>query len=171
MDKLTIISKSCEIFFYVGSILIASYTLIVNRSAIFKNTLQEKQIEELCHLRQVVFDVWFDVYFVKGWADNIKALDRSLLEFEKEQPDDWSQYQKFKINCMELFYKLQFPEYYLFPKQLDYKKLSPLHTKTSQFVPFTINALINKDKNDVLSWQQELLNSISYLDKLLRKIS
>lgn len=168
---LSTIGKVSQIIFDLGTLCIAAYTLIFNRNAIFKNTLQEKQIEELCHLREIIFDVWFLVYYVKGWADNIKLMNRSLLEFEKEQPDDWAQYQKFKKDCMELFYKLQTSDYYLFPKRLDYSNLKPLHSKITQFVPFSFNKLIDADNNQILSWQQELLNGMNYLDMLLKEIS
>jgi len=165
---LDIVAKLSQILIGFVGLAIAFYTLVINKDLVFRNSLRNKQIEELCHLRQIMFDVWFAVFYVKENADNIRSLSGAVVDFQREQPDSWARYQTFHKNCMELFYKLQFPDYYLFPKWLNYKELHALHEITQQFAPFTILSLINKTGGEVKLWQDELLKGIDLLDKSLK---
>jgi len=148
---------------------LAIYTLVVNKNLVFKNTLHNRQVEELCHLREILFQIWFDVYFVKGWADNIESLERSLGEFEKEQPDDWEQYLRFKRNSLEIFYKLDSKDYYLIPSWLEFQRLGALQKEMKKVIPFTIHALTQKSNDEVKALQQLLLDAIKLIDTALSK--
>lgn len=161
--------KGVQIAFYLGSLGLAFYTLIYKRNEVFRNTLQNRQIDELGRLREKLFDVWFDIYYVKGFADNIHKPDRSIVEFQREQPDDWEQYQRYKKNSLAIFYKLGFEEYYLFPSKFDPKALSELRANMEGFAPFTIANLIEKDWEQIKYYQNLLLKSIGYFDKILRQ--
>jgi hypothetical protein len=168
MDYWLITVHAVQILFYLFSLALAFYTLIVKRNEIFRNTLQNKQIEELGRLRAKLFDVWFNIYHVKGYADNIRTLNGSVADFQKEQPENWEQYQQYKNDSLELFYKLSFENYYLFPPKFERNKVSDLRDEMNKFVPFTIMNLIDKDSEEIKHYQDLLLKTINYFDTVIK---
>ena len=162
-----LISNITTIVVGLGGLGIAFYTLRINKDLIFKDSIRNKQIEELCSLREILFDILFDVYFVKEFAIQIKSLNLSLAEFEKSRPEDWDQFQRFRSNCMGMFYKLQFPKHYLIPKWVEFEKFRSLQETNKGFTPFTIHVLMDKEQEEVMEWQNEILSAINYIDAVL----
>lgn len=162
-------SQLTQIIATIGGVMLAFYTLVVNKNLVFKNTLQNQQIEELGHLREILFEIWFDVYFVKQWADNLKSLNRSLIEFEKEQPDSWTQYLRFKRNSLEIFYKLDSKDYYLIPSWIEFSRFEALRKEMGQMAPFTVHALMHKTNDEIKEWQRLLLDAMHLIDVALSK--
>jgi len=155
----------------IGGLSLAIYTLVKNRDLIFKNSLRNRQLEEMCHLREKLFNIWFSLYYVKIWAAELESLGRSISEFEKEQPEDWQMFREYQKDSREVFYKFHMRGYYLFPKWLEHDEVADLPEMMKEFAPFTLSSHIHADPELTKGYPELLLKKIEYFDSILKKRS
>lgn len=161
------IEKIVDIAVKAGGLFLAIYTLWYNKDAIFKNTLHNKQLEELEVIRRTLHDIWSNICDVKLDADAYK----SLSDFEKELPEGWQRYCKYKADSMSLRYKLSSEKYYLFPKWFDYSKVRDLYDEMTKYAPFTVLSLRGKSLDEIKVYQDLIMSKIGYLDEILKRKS
>ena len=68
-----------------------------------------------------------------------------------------------------LFYKFQSPNYFLFPRWLDAKRVATLKSVMSPFAPFTLISSTTQDDATRRQYMDAILAFIDYLDQQLQK--
>lgn len=169
MDPIIIFSKIAGPIVSLLSFFLAAYVFVWNRDAIFRNTLHNRQIEELLSVRRKLHDVWFQVHSSKFWADNIKSLNRSVKDFQNEQAEDWAKHKKFQDDAIYVLYAFSHKNYCLFPRWIDSNAFEDLLASFKKLAPFTFLPLQKASSDEILQFQDILLRKIEYLDNEIRK--
>ena len=107
-----------------GALVIALWALIFKRKEIFRNHLTNKQIDSMLDLRDKLNRIVYDSFYAKYWADNISTLNRSLVEFERDRPEDYRQYKKMQNDLIWLTRVIDQNNFHLFPEDFDVNKLT-----------------------------------------------
>lgn len=169
MELLELIEKIVAITVGGGGFLLAFYTLVINRHAVFKNSLHNRQLEELEKMRSQLFKIFFNLHLLKISADAVQSENWSLEDLRKISPDDWQNFQAYKSDSMEMFYRLGFENNYLLPNWFDRSKFQDIYEEMKKFVPFTVHSLIQADGDELLKYQGLVGKKIDDLDKILSK--
>ena len=160
MDFAPIVSLVFQ-FLLVG---LAFWTFGWNINSIFKNTLRQKQIEAVEKMREQLKSIWLDIYWAKFWSEGMV----SLVEFESKQPENYTQYLRYRTTSWEVFYMLSTATtHYLIPKWIDVSILKHFYADMDKFRPFTIASLQEKGKEEILAYQNRILLVIGHLDQQL----
>jgi len=106
-----------------GALLIALWALVFKRKEIFRNHLTNRQIDSLLELRDKLNRIVYDSFYTKYWADNINSLNRSLVDFEREQPEDFRQHKKMQNDLIWLTRMIDQESFHLFPNDFEQFKL------------------------------------------------
>lgn len=152
-----------------GGLLIAFYTLVVNRRSVFRNSLQTRQLEDVSALRRELFEIFVRLRLLKNAAEGAKLAGWSIEDIKEKSPDDWRLFEEYKRNSMEVFYRLAFDHYYLLPKWIDREELRELRASMESFVPFTLASLLGRPFEDIQKHQTNIAKAIDYLDSRLAK--
>ncbi len=167
-DIASILGSAGQFLFGSIAVTISILALRSKRKDIFKTELSKAQFSEMGKIREQLSEIFFDVYYVKEFKSDLDALSYSLDDMKEKMPEQWQQYQNYKTKSLDVFYKLGTPDYYLFPEWIDSKTLSEHYKTMLKFAPFSIIATHNQ-KNNVLAYQNSLLNLINHIDMQLRK--
>lgn len=92
----------------------------------------------------------------------------NLDELRQNAPAYWDQYNRYRQNSLDLFYKFQSPQYYLFPDWLDAKLTQDLAKRMECFAPFSLVTSTDLSQAEQAEYTRAILNVISYLDAELR---
>jgi hypothetical protein len=152
--------------------LLAVWALIFKRNEIFKNNLTNKQIDELLSLRDKLNRIVYDSFDTKFWADNIKSLNRSLLDFQREQPENFKQYRKMQDDLIWLVRMIEMESFHLFPKDFDQQILKEYGDFLKENIqPFTILKFSDLQINEIEKFQNKTIKLIKYIEKYTNKLS
>lgn len=163
-----ILGKIGQFLFGLFALFISVYALISKRKDVFKSELSKAQFQEMGRIRNLLNQIFYDVFYVKDFKSYLETSECSLAEMKQEMPEQWEQFQNYKKNSNELFYKLSLPENYLIPKWIEPENLTMHCNQMKQFAPFTVLATGNK-KDLVLDYQNSMLELIKYIDVQLKK--
>jgi hypothetical protein len=94
MDCIKDITSLVSVISEFGILLIALWALVFKRKEIFRNHLTNKQIDSLLELRDQLNRIVYDSFYAKYWAHNLISLNKSLVDFEREQSEDYKQHKK-----------------------------------------------------------------------------
>lgn len=152
--------KIVSMFVGTGGLLIAFYTLVVNRRSVFRNSLQSRQLEDVAVLRRELFEIFIRLHLLQNAAEAAKRAGWSLEDIKEKSPDDWRLFEEYKHNSMEVFYRFAFDHYYLLPKWIDREELKELSVSMERFVPFTLASLLGRPFEDIKKHQATIAKTI-----------
>ncbi len=154
-----------------GVLLIAIWALIFKRKEIFRNHLTNKQIDSLLDLRDMLNRIVYDSLNVKFWADNIKVLNRSLDDFERDQPEDYKQYKKMQYDLIWLNRMIDQKSFHLFPDEFDYNKLTEYgQYLKDQAQPYSILRLSELSQEQINEFLNKTLELTQYIESFVKKL-
>lgn len=154
-----------------GVLIIALWALIFKRNEIFRNNLTNRQIESLLELRDKLNRITYDSFYAKYWADNIKSLNRSLVDFEREQPEDYKQHKKMQYDLIWLNRMIDQKSFHLFPDDFDESKLTEYGEYLKNHVqPFSILKFSELSQEQVHDFQNKTFTLIKYIEDLVKKL-
>jgi len=154
-----------------GALLIAVWALTFKRKEIFRNHLTNKQIDELLELRNKLNRIVYDSFYAKYWADNIKSLDRSLVDFEREQPEDFKQHKKMQYDLIWLTRMIEMESFHLFPDNFNQEKLVEYGYYLKQNIqPYSILKFSQLDQTKVGEFQNKTIELIKYIEEFVKKL-
>lgn len=163
-----ILGKLGQFLFGLFALLLSVYALVSKRKDVFKSELSKAQFQEMGRIRDLLNQIFYDVFYVKDFKSYLETAECSLVNMKQEMPEQWEQFKNYKNNSNELFYKLSLPENYLIPKWIEPEQLSKHCEQMRQFAPFTVAATGNK-KDIVRDYQNSMLELINYIDIQLKK--
>jgi len=153
------------------ALLIAFWALIFKRKEIFRNHLTNKQIDSLLDLRDKLNFIAYDSFYAKYWSDNIKTSNRSLVEFERDQPEDYRQHKKMQFDLIWLTRMINQNSFHLFPKEFDHSKLTAYgEYLRNQIEPYSILKFSELSQEQVHEFQNKTLALIVYIEYLVIKL-
>jgi hydroxymethylpyrimidine pyrophosphatase-like HAD family hydrolase len=154
-----------------GVLIIAIWALTFKRKEIFRNHLTNKQIDSLLDLRDKLNRIVYDSFYAKIWADNIRLLDRSLADFEKDQPEDFRQHKKMQYDLIWLNRMIDQKSFHLFPDDFDELKLKEYgEYLRCQVQPYSILKFSELSQEQVNEFQNKTLTLIKYIEGLVKKL-
>ena len=162
-------SKLSGIVFGFAAMFLGFYTLVYRRNEVFRNSLHNKQVDELDHIRRTLHDVWVTVHQAKIMASLFKTTGMGLDDIREHMHEQWSHCKQYTLKSKELLYKISTPDYYLFPDWLDPKAFTDFYEDVNRFAPFTVSSLNDKADEEIKTYQDLLLRKIGHLDEKLRK--
>jgi hypothetical protein len=135
---------------------------------VFRSDLRKRQLEELATVRQQLHDIWFELGCLPDTRRTMEIHEWNLDDLRDKAPEEWAGYKRYSSCSRRVFYKLQYPSYFLFPSWLDTTRVATLKSTMSKFVPFTL--MSSTDRGDALRHQylNEMLAFIDYLDEQIR---
>lgn len=151
------------------AIVLSVVAILYKRQEIFRTELAKAQFVEVGRIREVLSQIWFDIYYVYQFKGQLKASERSLEQFKEYCPEDWEQYQRYKSNSFDIFNKFMTPDYYLLPDWLDEKTVLEHFELMTKFAPFTIDATGKYKQDEVMEYQNAISQLVMKIDKLLKK--
>jgi len=151
------------------AVIISVYALFTKRKDVFKSELAKSQFTEMGKIRTKLSEIYFDIYYVKDYKAQLETKAWSLEDFEKSCPEQWEQFQRYKHNSMNLFYKIMTPEYYLLPGWINTDLLCEHFELMKSFAPFTISATGNRAAKEIESYQTKIQELIKHVDIGLKK--
>ena len=170
------IQTIASIFAYAGTFLFGLASVVLTYLAFkfrlkesFYSELQREQFAEMKRIRHKLNDIFFDIGYLPMIKNKIELFEWSLDDLRMNEPDEWEQYQRYKTNSLELFYKLNSPEYFLFPEWIERDRIKRLEQHMVPFAPFTLRSAANKSDDQIKAYQNELLGMASYIDRKMRE--
>jgi len=154
-----------------GALIIALWALIFKRKEIFRNHLTNKQIDSMLDLRDKLNRIVYDSFYAKSWADNIRSLNRSLVEFERDQPEDYRQYIKMQNDLIWLTRMIDQKSFHLFPDDFDESKLTEYGEYLKNHLqPYSILKFSELSQEQVHEFQNKTFTLIKYIEDLVKKL-
>jgi hydroxymethylpyrimidine pyrophosphatase-like HAD family hydrolase len=154
-----------------GALVIALWALVFKRKEIFRNHLTNRQIDSLLELRDKLNRIVFDSFYAKYWADNIRSLNRSLVEFEREQPEDYRQHKKMQYDLIWLTRMIDQKSFNLFPDDFDENKLIEYGKYLkNQVQPYSIQKFSEITQEEIHEFQNKTFTLIKYIEDLVKKL-
>ena len=154
-----------------GALVIALWALIFKRKEIFRNHLTNKQIDSMLDLRDKLNRIVYDSFYAKYWADNISTLNRSLVEFERDRPEDYRQYKKMQNDLIWLTRVIDQNNFHLFPEDFDVNKLTEYgEYLKNQIQPYSILKFSELSQEQVHVFQNKTFTLIKYIEDLVKKL-
>ena len=166
---LSILGDIGQLAFELVAILLSIYALTTKRSDVFKTELAKKQFEEIGLIRRTLNTIYYDLYYVQQFKGMIDVSGGGLPQFEKDCPNEWEQYQRYKSNSISIFYKLMLTTYYLLPTWISKEKIQDFHNEMRKFAPFTISSTGNRTSEELENYSNRIVEMIKYLDEELTK--
>ena len=96
-------------------------------------------------------------------------MNAETWPLKREDPDSWQQYQRYKANSLEVFYKVGNPNYYLWPRWIDKRCLKTFSSKMETFAPFTLMSTASRPEGELRDYINEVVRFLDYLDEQLGK--
>ena len=154
-----------------GALVIALWALIFKRKKLFRNHLTNKQIDSMLDLRDKLNRIVYDSFYAKYWADNISTLNRSLVEFERDRPEDYRQYKKMQNDLIWLTRVIDQNNFHLFPEDFDVNKLTEYgEYLKNQMQPYSILKFSELSQEQVHVFQNKTFTLIKYIEDLVKKL-
>ena len=154
-----------------GALVIALWALIFKRKEIFRNHLTNKQIDSMLDLRDKLNRIVYDSFYAKYWADKISTLNRSLVEFERDRPEDYRQYKKMQNDLIWLTRVIDQNNFHLFPEDFDVNKLTEYgEYLKNQIQPYSILKFSELSQEQVHEFQNKTFTLIKYIEDLVKKL-
>ena len=168
IKDITSIISNLSVF---GVFMIAIWALIFKRKEIFRNHLTNRQIDSMLDLRDKLNRIAYDSYHTKYWADNIVALNKSLVDFEREQPEDYKQQKKMHDDLIWLSRMVDQKSFHLFPNDFDQSKLAVyVAYLKNNMQPYSILKFSNLTQEQVHTFQNNTFTLINYIEDLVKKL-
>lgn len=142
---------------------------VIRRKDVFRSDLRKRQLEELLAVRQQLHDIWFELCYLPGLRSMLETNNWNLDDLRNNAPNEWEGYRRYSDCSRDLFYKLQYASYVLFPPWLDAKRVAALKSTMLKFAPFTLMSATTPE--DVIRDQylNEIQAFIDYLDQQIKK--
>lgn len=168
LQKITSILSDLSGF---SALLIAIWALVFKRKEIFRNHLTDKYIDELLKLRDKLNRIVYDSFYTKYWADNIKALNRSLVQFERDQPEDYSQYKTMQHGLIWLTRMISQQSFHLLPDNFDREKLTNYGKYLQENIhPYSMFKFSELSQDQVNEFQNKTIDLIKYFEEYVVKL-
>ena len=151
------------------ALLLAVCVVVIRWKDVFRSDLRKRQLKELATIRQELHDIWFELCYLPATRDTLEINKWNLDDLRDKAPDQWEAYRRYSDYSRNLFYKLQYPSYFLFPPWLDAKRVATLKSAMSTFVPFTLMSSTNPEDAIRRRYLNEILAFIDYLDQQIQK--
>ena len=158
-----------QILFGLITVLLMAYAAIFRRKEVFRSELQKRQVEELAVIRRQLHEVWFEFFYLPSIRSLMELNDWSFNDLRVHALDDWERYDRYAKRSLDLFYKFQDRNYYLFPDWLDRDKIDKFYKSMQNFAPFTLLSSTGQPESIRKEYMNEILAMISQLDEGLRK--
>jgi hypothetical protein len=154
-----------------GALLIALWALVFKRKEIFRNHLTNRQIDSLLELRDKLNRIVYDSFYTKYWADNINSLNRSLVDFEREQPEDFRQHKKMQNDLIWLTRMIDQESFHLFPNDFEQFKLKEYGQYLKKNMqPYSISKFSQLNQEQVYEFQRKTFELITYIEDFVKKL-
>ena len=131
--------------------------------------MRKRQLEELATVRRELHDVWVQLYYLPNTRRMMELWTWNFDDLREQAHDQWEGYMRYSTCSRSLYYKLQSPNYFLFPPWLDGKQVDALTSAMSAFAPFTLMSSTSRDDATRRAYMDAILAFIDYLDRQLRK--
>ena len=151
------------------AILLAICVAIIRWKDVFRSDLRKRQLEELVTIRRELHDVWAELYYLAFTRNMMETGNWNFDDLRDQAPDQWEGYKRYSSCSRSLFYKFQSPNYFLFPRWLDAKRVAALKSAMSPFAPFTLLSSTTQDDATRRLYMDAILAFIYYLDRQLQK--
>ena len=151
------------------ALLLAICVAVIRWKDVFRSDLRKRQLEELATVRQELHDIWFELCHLPATRDTLETNKWNLDDLRDKAPDQWEGYRRYSDCSRNLFYKLQYPSYFLFPPWLDAKRVATLKSAMSTFVPFTLMSSTNPEDAIRRRYLNEIPAFIDYLDQQIQE--
>lgn len=152
-------------------LIIALWALVYKRKEIFRNNLTNKQIDSLLELRDKLHRILYDSFYVKHWADNLQSLDKSLVDFEREQPEDFKQHKKMQYDLIWLTRMIELKSFHLFPNDFDGNKLTEYGDYLRKNIqPYSLLKFSKLTQDEVNEFQNKTVDLIKYIENVVKKL-
>ena len=151
------------------ALLVAICVAIIRWKDVFRSTLRKRQFEELATVRRELHDVWVQFYYLPHTRDMMEINSWNFHDLRDQAQDEWEGYMRYSSCSRSLFHKFQSPNYFLFPRWLDAKRVAALKSAMSPFAPFTLMSSTTQDDATRRQYMDAILAFIDYLDQQLQK--
>ena len=149
--------------------ILAVCVALIRWKEVFRSDLRKRQLEELATIRQQLHDIWFELCYLPGTRDMMETSKWNLDDLRHNAPDQWEGYRRYSDCSRSLFYKLQYPSYFLFPPWLDAKRVAALKSAMSTFAPFTLMSSTTSEDAIRRQYLDTILAFIDYLDQQIKR--
>ena len=166
-----ILGKFGQFIFGLIALILSLVAVFVKKRDIFKTELAKAQFNEIGKIRNVLSEIFFDVYYVADYKSTMVTMGWSLEDFKHKCPEQWDQFTRYKQNSFKIFYAFMTTDFYLIPSWVDKDKIHAHHQLMIEFAPFSIASTGETDSRRIQQYQLEIQELIKYLDVLLRKNS
>ena len=136
---------------------------------VFRSDLRKRQLDELTTVRRDLHNVWVELYYLPFTRQMMETSHWNFDDLRVQAPDQWEGYTRYSACSRSLFYKLQSPNYFLFPRWLDAQRVTTFKSTMSTFAPFTLMSSTTPDDATRRQYMGEIQAFIDYLDQQLRK--
>lgn len=161
-------AKIGQFLFGLCGFLLALYAISVKRRDLFRSELAKRQIDELTKIHNDLQSIFFDIYYVRDIQDRLLMMKWSLSDFEKNCPEEYAQYKRYRDTSMALFYKFMSSEYFLLPSWVDRNVVSQFHEAMKPWSPFTVVATA-RSNDELKTYMNEILKIKEVINAALRK--
>ena len=151
------------------ALLLAFCVAVIRWREVFRSDLRKRQLEELATIRQELHDIWFELCSLPAIRGMLETNKWNLDDLRDKAPDQWEGYRRYSNCSRNLFYKLQYPSYFLFPPWLDRQRVATLKSTMSTFAPFTLMSSTTPEDTNRRRYLDEILAFIDYLDQQMQK--
>ena len=174
MSECTI--ECVQLFAGLGNTVLAALALLlavcvaaVRWKDVFRSNLRKRQFEELAAVRRDLHNIWVELYYLPYTRDMMETSSWNVNDLREQAPHQWESYMRYSSCSRNLFYKLQSPNYFLFPRWMDKKHLAAFRSTMSTFDPFTLMSSTTPDDATRSQYMDAILTFIDYLDQQLQK--
>lgn len=164
-SQISTIFANIGIFFTTALAILAAYA---RRKEVFRSELHREQFAEIMNIRQKLQEIAFDLYYIPFMRIEMDMFEWNSDALRENAPEDWESFNRYKTNSLELFYKFQSPNYFLFPEWFESSKIDNIRDDMSKFAPFTIKSTASRSDDEIKSYMQKLYNLIDSLDRGVR---
>ena len=151
------------------ALLLAVCVAVIRWKDVFRSDLRKRQLEELATVRRELHDVWLEFYYLPYTRDMMNTSNWNFDDLRDQAPDQWEGYKRYSACSRSLFFKLQSPNYFLFPRWLDAKRVAALKSTMSPFAPFTLMSSTTQEDATRRQYMDAIVAFIDYLDQQLQK--
>ena len=151
------------------ALILAICVAVIRWKDVLRSDLRKRQLEELATIRRELHDVWVQLYDLPDTRRMMETMEWNFDDLRGQAPDQWESYSRYSASSRSLFYKFQSPNYYLFPRWMDAKRLEALKSAMSTFAPFTLMSSTRPEDATRRQYMDAILAFIDYLDQQLQK--
>jgi hypothetical protein len=163
-----LLAKIGQFLLGVCTLILAIFAATVKRRDFFRSELDKKRLEELGRVRTSLQSLFFDLYYIPSISDSMTTMGWNLPALKANDPDSWEQYQRYKENALELFYKFSDAEYYLFPDWISPEKRKSFALSMQIFAPFTLMSTSTKTQEQRNKFAVDIAEMKMHFDEALR---